>query len=1337
MAPKALWRALLLAAALTAVSCHEESGEPVRAPTPATVRTKEQEARSTNKVLILSSSVSGGTSSREAQAAFLLGYPVAVVTPAQWSAMTAEQFMEYRAILIGDAACQGGTSAFQAAADNSQIWGAIIDGNIVIVGADPTTNSTPELVESAVAFALRKQTRTGMYVALGCAYKDALPGTPVPLLAPFGDFEVAGVACADKGHVFAMGPDETLTQFLWDGVLPGNGCAARTVFTRYPSNTLAIAALGMNSSGAPLPGQQPYTDYITHPGEIFVGTPYILARGAMAWGAGCGIDGPTEGESCDLGDGLNGRAALPGQDPLETCSYSCQLNWCGDGSVDVALGEECDNGSLNGRTQDTSGSIGTCSSFCKIPQLASPPDAICMDVTVAAVQTCGAEASINNGSSDPDDDLVGCTQSPAGPYAIGTTAVTLTCVDSQGKSDSCTGTVTVTDGVVPTIALNGPAIEAVECTAGGTYADSGATASDLCEGDLTNQIVKTGAVAMGTPGPYTLSYDVTDSAGNSPDAVTRAVTVRDTLTPTLTLNGLANQGLECGTAFVDPGASASDQCVGNLTAAIVKNGAVNHQLPGSYPITYNVKDPSNNAATEVSRVVTVSDTRKPVVTINGSPSMEVECGDGTYAEPGATAVDACAGLLPAVPGATVNSRLPGAYTIGYSATDPSGNVGTSPSDRTVVVSDTLPPVLSLKGETPQQLECGSPYTEPGVTASDQCAGELTSAISQTGIVDSDNPGRYTLTYTVRDPTGNSAPPATRTINVTDTLPPALTVLGPLEQQYECGSTYVDPGATAMDVCAKDVSSAIVATRTGDPSRPGSFTISYSVTDPSGNRTDSPVTRTVTVADGAPPVLALNGQAIVGLECGTAYTDPGATAMDACFGDVTHLIQRTGTWDNRTPGSYTLTYNVMDPAGHSAPPVTRAISVVDTLAPTLTIRGPFQQLVECGTPYTDPGVTAADLCVGDLTAAIVATGTVDTAVPGSYTRTYSVMDPSGYRAIASRGVTVRDTLPPEIQMNPGPTIIQCGGTPYVDPGATASDLCAGDLTPNILVTSTVNTSVPGQYTVTYSVADGAGNAATAVRPVTVQGIRIRLSDYNLFLLGDYSGGRDVQGKVAVGGNLTMTDFAVGAGLPDNDISRTLVAGGNLSLARGGIWGDARYGGTYSAGSSVIQHRGTMAQGTPVDFAARFAELRSMSTQLNGLTANGTATRETWGGITITGTNPNLNVVHVNASIFTGAKLLAIDAPANSLVVINIHGTPGTLAGFGYSFTGGITERGVLHNFVDATNITAQGFSFWGTVLAPYAHLDFTNGSFDGGIYALSMTGNGEGHISPLPDSEVCQ
>jgi choice-of-anchor A domain-containing protein len=251
------------------------------------------------------------------------------------------------------------------------------------------------------------------------------------------------------------------------------------------------------------------------------------------------------------------------------------------------------------------------------------------------------------------------------------------------------------------------------------------------------------------------------------------------------------------------------------------------------------------------------------------------------------------------------------------------------------------------------------------------------------------------------------------------------------------------------------------------------------------------------------------------------------------------------------------------------------------------------------------------------------------------------------------------------------------------------------------------------------------------------IEVRLNDYNLFVLEDYTLGTDVEGKVAAGRNITMNHFSVGHRVPDSNIANTLVAGGNLTLTNGGVWGDAWYGGSYSADGTVVYPRGTAAQGTPIDFTARGAELRALSAQLAGLTANGTTTLESWGGIMLRGTDPQENIFQVPASAFTGATLLYIEAPAGSLAVINIAGGPATFTGFGQAFGGGIDQRGVLFNFVDATSITAQGYGFWGTVLAPYAHVNFSNGSFDGGIYARSMTGNAEGHVNGLNDHDICE
>jgi hypothetical protein len=80
------------------------------------------------------------------------------------------------------------------------------------------------------------------------------------------------------------------------------------------------------------------------------------------------------------------------------------------------------------------------------------PDALCKNVTVSASATgCTAPASINNGSVDPDGDPITLAQSPAGPYSLGSTGVTLTVSDDRGLSSSCMGTVSVVDTTPPAI----------------------------------------------------------------------------------------------------------------------------------------------------------------------------------------------------------------------------------------------------------------------------------------------------------------------------------------------------------------------------------------------------------------------------------------------------------------------------------------------------------------------------------------------------------------------------------------------------------------------------------------------------------------------------------------------------------------------------------------------------------------------------------------------------------------------------------------------------------------------------------------------------------------------
>ncbi|MDY7226323.1 immunoglobulin-like domain-containing protein [Hyalangium rubrum] len=1071
--------------ALAVSACGVESGEAQPEASQAHVRSVRQEAQSTRKVLVLDSSVAGGAS-REVQAITDLGFEPVPVSPAEWATKSAEEFMTYRALVIGDAACETGTAAFQAAIDTRDVWGRIIDGRVVIIGSDPTSNNTLNLVESAMAVALERPKLTGMYIALGCAYADAPVGTAVPLLEPFGTFEVGGTGCADAAHIFAMSPD-TLSAPLWDEGLEGDGCAARSVFTQYPERAFAAAALGINSSGIPVPGQQDYLDYSLGAPITFSGAPYILVYGAMAVGSGCGMPESPAGEECDLGDQLNGQPALPGQPSGDTCSFTCRNHWCGDGVVDWDQGEQCDNGFQNGRSRDAAGSIGECSAFCTVAQapVSHPPVANCQNVTLVARNVCGLSASIDNGSTDIDGDLLGCTQSPAGPFPIGQTQVTLTCEDEVGNVASCTGTVTVEDRVVPTLALVGSSPQLTEC--GGEYTEQGATASDLCSGDLTSAIVMSGTVDPTRKGVYTRNYDVTDSAGNSPPTLKRQVRVADTRPPRLLLNGELIAAVECGSGYTDLGATAHDQCAGDLTGSIVKTGSVTATVPGSYTLGFRVTDPEG-LSTEAQRRVAVTDTQPPVLELQGPSQLGVECGDALV-DPGAKASDVCFGDVTSRITSTgsVETGVPGSYTRTYKVTDPQG-LSAQPVQRTVQVDDTRKPVVTMNGPRQQQLECGSgPFADPGATASDVCAGTLTAVAS--GTVDSRSLGTHSVHYSATDPSGNTGTTADpRLVTVADTLPPSLLLQGPASASIECGTRYEETGAKASDQCAGDVSDRIVISGNVNPGAVGSYTVSYSVTDPSGNAASTAL-RTVAVADSLPPTLTLRGAAAASVECGMPYEESGATATDLCAGDVSNRIVISGGVDPRAVGTYAVSYSVTDLAGNAASTAVRTVAVADTLPPTLLLQGSATARVECGTRYEEAGAKASDLCSGDVSDRVVISGNVDPSAVGTYAVSYSVTDLAGNRtSTAHRTVEVADTLPPRIAC-PAPIVAEAieGSLAPINLGtATATDSCDRE----VRVSSPQGTLfAAGTTTVTYTATDASGNRASCTSTVTVQAIAL--------------------------------------------------------------------------------------------------------------------------------------------------------------------------------------------------------------------------------------------------------
>ena len=188
--------------------------------------------------------------------------------------------------------------------------------------------------------------------------------------------------------------------------------------------------------------------------------------------------------------------------------------------------------------------------------------------------------------------------------------------------------------------------------------------------------------------------------------------------------------------------------------------------------------------------------------------------------------------------------------------------------------------------------------------------------------DCSNKGDNVVTLTVTDVNGNVA---SKTANVRvetlDTTAPIITLTGSDPQIIEFGDGYAELGATTDD------GSAVVINTDNFVDALGTYTIRYNATDDSCNDAVE-VIRTIEVVDTTAPVITLLGDNPQMIGPGEPYVELGATTNDGTEVtiDLSQFINAEGT--------YTITYNSVDPSGNAATPVTRTVIVAGCAIDTL-------------------------------------------------------------------------------------------------------------------------------------------------------------------------------------------------------------------------------------------------------------------------------------------------------------------------------------------------------------------------------------------------------------------
>ena len=145
--------------------------------------------------------------------------------------------------------------------------------------------------------------------------------------------------------------------------------------------------------------------------------------------------------------------------------------------------------------------------------------------------------------------------------------------DSGNNFVSVTRTVIVDplpDTTPPTITLTGSST--VNLTVGDTFTDPGAIATDNIDGDITSSVLISGSVDTSSAGTYTISYNVSDAAGNAATVVRRTVIVSAAVSNSGNIS-FVNGTCQC------PNATVGDTVVINgTTYTAVNNSTIAGQI---------------------------------------------------------------------------------------------------------------------------------------------------------------------------------------------------------------------------------------------------------------------------------------------------------------------------------------------------------------------------------------------------------------------------------------------------------------------------------------------------------------------------------------------------------------------------------------------------------------------------------------------------------------------------------------------------------------------------------------------------------------------------------------
>ena len=285
-----------------------------------------------------------------------------------------------------------------------------------------------------------------------------------------------------------------------------------------------------------------------------------------------------------------------------------------------------------------------------------------------------------------------------------------------------------------------------------------------------------------------------------------------------------------------------------------------------------------------------------------------------------------------------------------------------------------------------------------------------------------------------------------------------------------------------------------------------------------------------------PQIHLKGHYNTTLSYKEKYVEKGYKA--SFFGkDITKDVDVQGKVNEKKLGTYKIIYHVSVGPLHKK--MVRIIHVKDTEKPVLNIDSSDIYLCP-GDDVVPEKVSATDNYDGDLSNKIE-----HIISKNNDLITYRVRDKSGNISEVSKKIIYKDTEKPTIKLIGNETIFLFVGDEWNDPGVEVSDNCDSDLSSKVIRNGKVDTSKPGEYSITYTSKDSFDNEESIKRTIIVSERGQNGTIYLTFDDGPNSGTTNVILDILKEENVKATFFVTNKG-PDDLIKREYDEGHTVAL-----------------------------------------------------------------------------------------------------------------------------------------------------------------------------------------------